>query len=175
MAGMGSEEPKVEAVLREHGAQESYDRPGTYTTFRQKRSFMQSLDVLVHPSWTEGTPNTIIEAMSCGLPVIASAVGGVPDLITEESGILVPPGDVNALTGAMHQLAVNPELRRRMGREARRHYEQLFSPARVLPLLLETYRQVAAESDARLMTQAVAWNGAHPWSAEVQVCQPVRS
>ncbi len=177
IAGMGSEEPKVEAVLRDHGAQDGYDRPGTYTTFRQKRSFMQSLDVLVHPSWTEGTPNTIIEAMSCGLPVIASAVGGVPDLITEESGILVPPGDVNALTDAMHQLAVNPELRRRMGSEARRRYEQLFSPARVLPLLLETYRQVAAESDARLMTQAAAtaWNGAHPWSAEVQVCQPVRS
>ena len=171
MAGMGSEEAKVAALMREFGAEEHCVLPGTYTTPLEKRSFMQSLDVMVHPSLTEGTPNTIIEAMSFGLPIIASAVGGIPDLISQESGILVPPGDVEALKEAMHVLAVNADLRRHMGLAARRRYEQIFSPSRVLPILLETYRRVAAEGGApQPAVAAEAWQGVHPWSSELQVC-----
>jgi glycosyltransferase involved in cell wall biosynthesis len=169
MAGMGSEETKVVTLLQEYDVEDCCDLSGTYTTFKQKRSFMQSLDVLVHPSWSEGTPNTIIEAMSNGLPVIASAVGGIPDLVSEESGILVAPGDVPALINAMHRLAVNPQLRHRMGRAARRRYEQIFSPDRVLPLLLEAYRRVA-ETEQAYKTAVEIWEDAHPWSGEVAVC-----
>lgn len=169
MAGMGSEEPKVLALLQEHHVEAHCDLSGTYTSFKQKRSFMQSLDVLVHPSWSEGTPNTIIEAMSSGLPVIASAVGGIPDLLSQESGILVPPGDVPALTRAMQRLALDPELRHSMGRAARLRYEQIFAPDRVLPLLLEAYRRVAVKEHAQPGVAEI-WDDAHPWSSEVAVC-----
>lgn len=164
LAGAGPQEAKIIARLREVGMQDHCDLPGPYTTFRQKRSFMQSLDVLVHPSLTEGTPNTIIEAMSMGLPIIATSVGGVPDLLARDSGILVPPGDVVALTEAMHHLAVNPKLRESLGQAARDRYEQLFSPAKVLPLLLETYRSVAAGGQADRTADRWSERSEHPWA-----------
>ena len=55
---------------------------------------MNSFDVFVLPSLTEGTPNVVIEAMAHAKPIIANAVGGVPDLVTEDVGILVPPDDI---------------------------------------------------------------------------------
>jgi glycosyltransferase involved in cell wall biosynthesis len=93
---------------------------------------------------TEGTPNTIVEAMSHGVPTIASAVGGIPDLINAETGILFPASDVAALAQAITRLAKDKELRLRMGLAARARYEQLFSPPAVLPILLDTYNRVLA-------------------------------
>lgn len=163
MAGAGSEGSKIITRLREYRLNGSCDLPGPYTTFGQKRSFMQSLDVLVHPSLTEGTPNTVIEAMSLGLPIIASAVGGLPDLLSPDIGLLVPPGDVAALSEAMHHLAVDRKLRESMGRAARERYEQLFLPDKVLPLLLETYRRVAAGEQTVRAADVDDWS-AHPWA-----------
>ena len=163
LAGTGSEAAKITTRLCELGLQDCCDVPGTYTTFEQKRSFMQSLDVLVHPSLTEGTPNTIIEAMSLGLPIIASDVGGIPDLLSPEIGILVPPGDAQALTEAMQHLAVHPKLRGSMGRAARERYEQLFAPDKVLPLLLETYHRVAAREQSVMMANMYE-PSTHPWA-----------
>jgi glycosyltransferase involved in cell wall biosynthesis len=53
------------------------------------------------PSYNEGYPNVVIEALSCGRPVIATNVGGIPELVTEKSGILVAPRDSRALAGAI--------------------------------------------------------------------------
>ena len=121
---------------------------------------MQRVDVFVLPTLAEGTPNSIIEAMAHGLPVIASAVGGVPDLVTRESGILVPPGDPKALASAMMLLASDHQLRKQMGREARARYEKLFSPEVVVPMLMDTYQRTA--------TKRVNGNGhhssSHPWT-----------
>src|SRR5207248_1642526 len=86
-----------------------------YNAPEDKSAFMYGLDVFVLPTLAEGTPNSIIEAMAHGLPVIASAVGGIPDLITPETGMLVPPGNPQALADAMLLLASDPELRARMG------------------------------------------------------------
>src|SRR6185295_16651040 len=98
--------------------------------------------VFVLPTLTEGTPNVIIEAMAHAKPIIATDVGGIPDLVTEEIGILVPPDDIPALAAAMNRLASDPELRRRMGVAARRKYEQLFTPEAVLPVLHDFYERV---------------------------------
>lgn len=76
---------------------------------------MRGIDVFVLPSLTEGTPNSVIEAMAHAKPVIATAVGGLPDFVTEDVGILVPPGDTAALGWAMARLARDPALRRSMG------------------------------------------------------------
>lgn len=66
---------------------------------------LDSFDVLVLPSvWWENSPLVVLEAQGRGLPVIASAVGGVPELVTGDSGLLVPAGDREALAGALHSV-----------------------------------------------------------------------
>ena len=124
---------------------------------------MESLDVFVMPSFTEGTPNSIVEAMACGKPIIASDVGGIPDMIGDESGILVPPGDTSALAEAMLRLAKDKDLRRTMGAAAKERYQRLFSPSAVVPLMLETYRRVT--QNGQYVAEKVAGNGhVHPWA-----------
>jgi glycosyltransferase involved in cell wall biosynthesis len=109
----------------------------------------------------EGTPNSIIEAMAHGLPIIASAVGGIPELLSNDCGILVPPGDHEALAQAMKGLASDAELRARMGRAGRERYLSLFSPEAVLPVLRSTYLRVA--SSRRLAGAMPAERVVHPW------------
>lgn len=73
-------------------------------------------DVFVFPSLDEGMPNAVLEAMACGLPVVATSVPGCTELIISgENGILVPPRDSDALAEALRLLLANPELRQRMG------------------------------------------------------------
>jgi glycosyltransferase involved in cell wall biosynthesis len=65
---------------------------------------MRGADVLVMPSLTENLPLAIIEAMACGLPVVASRVGGIPEMVDDQTGVLVPPADAAALAGALVEL-----------------------------------------------------------------------
>jgi glycosyltransferase involved in cell wall biosynthesis len=77
-------------------------------------------DVLVLTSDWEGTPNVVLEAMASGLPVVATEVGGVGDLVEDgRTGFLVPRGDGDRLFSALHQLVSNPPLRRQMGQNGR--------------------------------------------------------
>ncbi len=142
VAGEGSQRQQVLAALRRLGLAEKCRLVGTYTSLEGRSRFMREIDVFVHPSLTEGTPNAVIEAMAHGLPVVATAVGGLPDFITEEVGLLVPPGDERALGAAMSRLAGDAALRRSMGLAAREKYRQLFTAGAVLPLLIDLYRRV---------------------------------
>jgi glycosyltransferase involved in cell wall biosynthesis len=64
--------------------------------------WMSACDVLALPSWAEGTPNVVLEALASGRPVVATRVGGIPDVLRDErAGILVPPRDVSALADAL--------------------------------------------------------------------------
>ena len=160
IAGIGPEEQAVRTRVEELRLLDACELRGAYKTPHEKNNFMQRVDVFVLPTLAEGTPNSIIEAMAHGIPVISSAVGGVPDLVTRESGILVPPGDPKALASAMMLLASDHQLRKRMGREARARYEKLFSPEVVVPMLMDTYQRTA--------TRSVNGNGRHssphPWT-----------
>jgi glycosyltransferase involved in cell wall biosynthesis len=81
---------------------------------------LRAADVFVFPSRWEGNPLSVMEAMAAGLPVIATAVGGVPELVEDgASGILVPNEDLHGLVAAMQRMAQNPDLREQMGRAAR--------------------------------------------------------
>jgi glycosyltransferase involved in cell wall biosynthesis len=167
IAGSGSLKRKLLARAKAHGITGLCEFPGVYTRIEEKGSFMQSLDVFVLPSLTEGTPNGIIEAMAYGLPVISTTVGGIPDLVSDETGILVAPDNVEALAQAMARLAGDAHLRERMGRAARQRYEKLFSPHLTLPLMLSTYRRVAhANANGNHLAHTPAdGNGLlHPWA-----------
>ena len=166
IAGSGSMKKEVTARARVRGVASRCEFVGVYTDALNRKSFMEHLDFFVLPSLTEGTPNSIIEAMSHRLPIIASAVGGIPDVVTPDVGILVPPNDPPALAQAILKLAEDAKLRERMGRAARRRYELLFSPTVVMPALLETYRRVTAVAPPRA-TLPVG-RDPHPWEGPDQ-------
>ncbi len=87
-------------------------------------------DVLVLPSRREGFPNTLLEGMALGRPVVATAVDGIPELVSDgETGALVPLDDVEALAAAIGRLLDDPALRRSWGEAGRRRVEEHFSAA----------------------------------------------
>jgi glycosyltransferase involved in cell wall biosynthesis len=169
IAGVGEDEPELRERAAAMRIADRCEFPGPYSGNDEKSAFMQSVDVLVHPSLAEGTPCSIIEAMAYGLPIIATAVGGVPDMMSDEVGIMVPASNATALSDAMAEIAAERELRTRMGRAARKRYESLFSPEAVLPVLLGTYSRVISRE--RNNSGALSDNrrtSLHPW-AEVRV------
>jgi glycosyltransferase involved in cell wall biosynthesis len=86
---------------------------------------LSTADVFVLPSFSEARPRSIIEAMSLGIPVVASDVGGISSLIVhEETGLLVPAGDPGALAAAVDRLIQSPDLRHRLGAAGRRRVEE---------------------------------------------------
>ncbi|HEY3312579.1 MAG TPA: glycosyltransferase family 4 protein [Anaerolineales bacterium] len=88
----------------------------------------QKASLFVLPSHHEGLPTVILEAMACGCPVIATNVGGVPNVIEDgKNGIIIPPGDPNHLAGAVQALLGDPEKLTEMGMQARLSVEERFS------------------------------------------------
>jgi len=149
IAGDGSQRQKIAARAKALNIASRYRYHGVYTHPEECRAFMESLDVFVMPSFSEGTPNSIVEAMACGKPIIASDVGGIPDMIGDEAGLLVPPGEIDALAEAMLRLARDSDLRKQMGKVARARYQKLFSPKVVVPLIVESYERVARNNGRR--------------------------
>jgi sugar transferase (PEP-CTERM/EpsH1 system associated) len=86
-----------------------------------------SMDAFVQPSICEGMSNTILEAMASAVPVVASNVGGSPEIVSDETGLLFPPEDVSALAGKLAVLAKNPALCRKIGDSARSRAQAEFS------------------------------------------------
>ena len=90
-------------------------------------------DISVLPSLSEGFSNTILESMAVGLPVVATSVGGTPEIVkNEKTGLLVPPGDSEALSEALTKLLKNRDLRQKMGRNARDVVRNCFSLAEMV-------------------------------------------
>ena len=102
--------------------------------------------IFVLPSHVEGMPMALLEAMSWGLPTIATAVGGVPEIITHEvNGLLIPPGDTTALAAAIARLMSDAPLRQRLGVAARATVAERFSLDTAVRRLLEFYRRFGIE------------------------------
>jgi glycogen synthase len=120
LVGDGPLRPQVEAAVRRSPARDRITLHG-FVPHDRVPAVLRSLDVLVLPSIYEEMGSVLAEAMACGLPVVASDVGGIPDVVRDgETGILVPPGDVSALTKALDGVVRDPALRTRLSEEARR-------------------------------------------------------
>jgi 2-deoxystreptamine N-acetyl-D-glucosaminyltransferase/2-deoxystreptamine glucosyltransferase len=106
---------------------------------------LASLDVLVLPSAYEEMGSVLVEAMASGLPVVASAVGGIPEVVRDgETGLLVPPGDVAALAEVLDRLAADPGLRARLAEGARARARGYAWP-RLAEEVAAVYRRVRTE------------------------------
>jgi glycosyltransferase involved in cell wall biosynthesis len=120
-----------------------------WITFENHRAdvgaILKTADVLVLPSFAEARPRTIIEAMTLGIPVVATSVGGVPSLVVDErTGLLVPAGDPAALAAALGRLVRSASLRERIGDEAARHAASEFNAVRTAQQYLRLYRSLAS-------------------------------
>jgi glycosyltransferase involved in cell wall biosynthesis len=101
-------------------------------------------DVFCLPSAWEGMAGSVLEAMATGLPVVGTAVNGIADLVVaDETGLLVPSASPSELADALRRLLVDPELRTRLGRAARRRVEAEFPIDRTVTRKQELYRTVA--------------------------------
>jgi glycosyltransferase involved in cell wall biosynthesis len=102
-----------------------------------------ALDVVVLASLNEGTPVTLIEAAAAGLPVVATNVGGVADVVVDgESGYLVPSGDASALATRIGEVLEDPGIGRRMGEAGRLRVRTAFSPQVMADRIAELYREL---------------------------------
>ncbi len=102
-------------------------------------------DVFVLPSWREGFPNVVLEAMASGLPVVATTVGAIPNAVTDGvEGFLVMPKDVGGLTSAVLRLVESRTLRLEMGARARHRVEREFAMDRVIERLGGIYAEMTS-------------------------------
>ncbi|MFO1412784.1 MAG: TIGR03088 family PEP-CTERM/XrtA system glycosyltransferase [Burkholderiales bacterium] len=125
MAGDGPLRAEVQAVLARAGASDAAWLAGERDDVP---AILSSLDCFVLPSRAEGISNTILEAMACALPVVATAVGGNPELVVAgETGTLVPPGNTDALADALARCLIDPATACRMGEAGRVRVQREFS------------------------------------------------
>jgi len=111
---------------------------------REAARLIYAFDIFVLPSWIEGLPVTILEAMAAGKPVIATPVGGVPELVSEgETGLLVPPRSPEKLAEAIGYLLGNSNVARSMGMSGRERVVEYFSEQTMLNQVMTMYREMA--------------------------------
>lgn len=140
LLGDGPERPALERLTTE------LDLAGTvvFEGFRLRpEEVVTASQFAVLTSHEEGFPNAVLEAMAAGLPVVATAVGGVPELVDRSTGILVPPRSPEALAAAIEKVAADPDLRRTLGAAARTHVEA-FSWPRCVDAHVALYRSAGA-------------------------------
>jgi glycosyltransferase involved in cell wall biosynthesis len=100
---------------------------------------MKQSGFMVLPSHTEGFPNVILEAMSHGLPVVATSVGGIPEILENGGGIVIPPKDTEALKSAMELLIADEALRETMGEIGRMRVKAMFETEFVVSQLVAVW------------------------------------
>jgi glycosyltransferase involved in cell wall biosynthesis len=112
--------------------------------------YYERSDVFCLPSFAEGIPIVLMEAMATGRPVVATRITGIPELVEDGvSGLLVAPGNVEELAAALGELAASPERRENMGRAGRLKVEQAFDGARSAVQVAEVFDRMAAAGGGR--------------------------
>src|SRR5262245_40904019 len=147
MVGDGPERPKAEWLANTHGIAED-------VLFMGKQSDMAKLlsisDILLLPSDLESFGLVALEAMACEVPVVASDVGGLPEVVRHGTdGYLHSPGDVNAMSESCLRILDNPTLREEMGRRARARARKEFCASKIVVKYEELYQQTIQEAHSQ--------------------------
>jgi glycosyltransferase involved in cell wall biosynthesis len=150
LAGAGPLRDELAALAARLGLTEVTHLAGP-VAYAEVPRILAAADVYAQPSFDEGIPRATLEAMAMELPVVASRVGGLPELVTDgETGALVEPGDPRALAAALERALLDPASAADMGRRARRSLRDLYSMERAIErygeLMLETARRPAVAS-----------------------------
>ena len=140
IAGDG-EVDKVRALVAEKGLERHISVPG-WIGETQKLKYLKKAAVLVLPSYYEGLPMAVLEGMAAGKAIISTTVGAIPEVIGEENGILLEPGDVEGLAEAMLACSGNVEALQKMSAENRRKAEETFGVRRMHERLGAYYKMV---------------------------------
>lgn len=143
--GEGAERSRIEEVIAENGLGDVVQVPGATQAIA---TVLAMVDVLVVPSLSESFGIAAIEGLAAGLPVVASNVGGLLDIIQpEENGLLVPPSDPGALAEAIGRLLDEPETAAALGRRGLKDFERRFTSAAMARGYLEVYQKVIAGNE----------------------------
>ncbi len=154
VAGVGPEHDYCVRLLEQEGLRDRTTFLGRLSGEDVERVLAVS-DVLTLPSTQEGMPYVILEAMASGVPVVSTAVYGIPEMVVHgETGQLVEPGDRDGLRDALAGLIDSPEERARLGTAARRRFEELFTLDRQLRRIEALYLDVARPGPRRFATAA---------------------
>jgi glycosyltransferase involved in cell wall biosynthesis len=139
--GTGEDQASYLARASEAGLQDHIEFLGELPATDLEK-VLSAMDILVLPSFVEGMPYVILEAMASSLPVVSTPVFGIPEAAVDgETALLVPPGDAGALASAMGRLIRDDELRRMLGHAGRRRFEKLFTLDRHLDTMQRFYTE----------------------------------
>ena len=145
--GVGSIE-EVRRLAAQLGVAERLDCPGWLDPER-KRAALEAATIFALPSYAEGMPMALLEAMSWGLAAVATPVGGIPQVVTDDrNGLLIAAGDVDGLAAALTRLMSDPALRQRLGAAGRDTIESGFALPTTLARLTQIYRRFGIEPRA---------------------------
>ncbi len=146
IVGEGPEREALERAAANAGVSDRVWLPGDREDIP---ALLRRMDIFLLPSLGEGISNTILEAMATGLPVIATAVGGNPELVeSRRTGLLVPPGDARELAEAIATLADDPAMRRAMGQAGLERIRQDFTWRRTVEAYLGVYDELLGRCGA---------------------------
>jgi glycosyltransferase involved in cell wall biosynthesis len=147
LAGEGSQRQALQAQADAAGLAQRVTLLGGLADVRE---LFWAIDIFVHPSTKEGLGVALLEAMACGQAVVASAAGGIPEIVEHErSGWLVAPGEASSLAQALAVLADSPQLRARMGEAARLRIVERFSLQAMGLGTMALYQEVLRRGDNR--------------------------
>lgn len=133
------EEQHVRTAMAQSGLEEVVTFLGTVCGEAKRAAFLRA-DVFVLPSYSEGIPQSMLEAMAYGLPVVVSNVGGIPEVVRDgREGRIIRPGDVDGLCAALRGLIESVALREQMGTAARRRIEAHYTVEEYMRQLQQLY------------------------------------
>lgn len=139
------DEQQIAAFLRDFELTDRVEITGPLPHPEMCRA-LQRMDIYVSTSYQEGMPNGVLEAMACGLPVVATDADGTPELVEDGvTGYLCRMGDLETLAAGCHRLIEQPVLRQCMGKAGRQRVQQYFHPDQEAAAIAEILHQVCAE------------------------------
>jgi glycosyltransferase involved in cell wall biosynthesis len=145
LAGDGPSRPQLEGLSQRLGVGSRVTFPGAIGQ-DQIKGLYEGAQIFCLPSFAEGVPVVLMEAMAMGLPVVSTSIAGIPELIdNEHTGLLVPPGRPDMLADALEQLLIDPDLRCRLGSSAREKVIEDFNSQQSARQLYALFAQMLAQ------------------------------